>query len=146
MKAALIFLACAVFVFFLAFARPTVQFRVSNISEIDKPTKIEIAVDRKPVFNGVVDDYSSNFKIKLSKGSHYILVKGDNGEIVQTQVFNVTGKTRIDIRYKASYTIDPKTQKPIGDNSLSREISLSVADWGYPNNDVYVEAPRKKRQ
>ena len=131
MKAALIVLVCAAFLFSWKLFKQTAHIGVENISQIDKASNVEISIDRKLVFNGIVEDVPKKFRTRLSKGKHYIVVRADNGELVQTHQFTVKGKTRINVKYKAEYQIDPVTRKPFADGALSKQIMLSVGDWDY---------------
>src|SRR4030095_15258444 len=142
MKYALILLIIASFLIAMRFSKSTAYFRVENISEIDKASKVQISIDREVIFNGIVNEIPSKFRTKLSRGNHYLVVRADNGELVQTQQFKVKGKTRIVVTYKAEYQLDPATQKPLPDGALSRHMWLSIGDWDYPTNTVYVEVPR----
>lgn len=145
MKYALLLLLLASLIFSMRFSKSTALIRVENISEIDKASKVEISIDRKVIFNGIVEDIPSKLQARLSRGNHYIVVRADNGELVQTQQFKVKGKTRIEITYKAEYQIDPSTNKPFADGALSRKIWLSVGDWDYPTNTVYAETPEGRK-
>lgn len=145
MKAALIVLVCAAFLFSWRLSKTTAHIRVENLSEIDKTTKVEISIDRKVVFYGVVGEIASKFKTRLSRGNHYIVVRADNGEVVNSQQFKVKGKMRINVSYKAEYPIDPATNKPLLNSGLNKQMLLTVSDWDYPSKEVYAEIPDGSR-
>ena len=147
MKAALIVLGvCAVLLFAWLLYNPTAQIRVENLTEIDKASNIEISIDRKVIFKGIVEDVPKKLRMRLSKGNHYLLARQDNGEYAHGMQFTVKGKTRIDVKYQARYPLDPVTNKPKTDVGLSRSIWLTVSDWDYPSKEVYAEIPRGKKQ
>lgn len=148
MRVALIILLVAALVFSLRFSKSTAHYTIENTSKIGKANNAEISIDRKVIYNGIVEDIPSKFRARLSKGNHYVVVKVDNGGgLVQIQKFRVKGKIQIVVTHKVEYQVDLVTHKPLPDGAVSRQIRLSVGDWDNTTDAVFVEIPaRSNRQ
>jgi len=142
MRVALIILLVGALMFSLRFSKSTADYTIENTSQIGKATNVELSIDRKVIYNGILEDIPSKFRARLSKGNHYVVVRVDNnGGLVQIQKFKVKGKIQIVVTHKAEYQVDLITHKPLPDGAVSRQIRLSVGDWDNTTNAVYVEIP-----
>ena len=148
MRVALIILLVGALILSLRSSKSTAHYVMEHTSQIGMATNVEISIDKKVIFNGILEDIPSKFRTRLSKSNHYVVVKvHSNGGLVQIQKFKVKGKIQIVVTHKAEYQVDLVTHKPLPDGAVSRQIRLSVEDWDNTTNAVYVEIPaRSNRQ